>query len=581
MRWSQSFIPTLRESPTEAETKSHTLLLRAGYIRQLASGVYSYLPLAQRVMLKIARIIREEFEKIGAQEFYLPALHPAEIWKQSGRWDVMGPEMFRLKDRNHRDLCLGMTHEEVFAQIAKELRSYKDLPQIWYQIQVKFRDEPRPKGGLVRTRQFTMKDSYSFDVDYEGLDASYQKHYEAYCAVFDRCGLTYTVVEAHSGAMGGAQSQEFMVQTEAGEDLIASCECGYAANLERAESLLPELRDDPPVGAEPALVLTPNQKSIEEVSKFLNVPPERLIKSLVYLVESKPVLVLLRGDHQLNEAKLSTSLKTMLFRPAHPEEVREHFGADPGSIGPVGIQNVEILADKALKGRKNLTSGANKTDYHLQGVDTDVHFQANYVDLRRVQEGEPCIRCGRPLKVSKALEVGHIFKLGTKYSESLGAGVLNKEGKQVPIVMGSYGIGLERIMVSAVEWYGDENGILWPTSIAPFDVIITPVTIQEPEQLETAERIDSELKAAGIDVLLDDRNERPGVKFKDADLIGIPLRITIGQKLKEGKVEIYHRRTKKKKEVDVAKAVTRVKGLVKRGSQIKRGESKVRSTVRT
>jgi len=557
MRWSRMFIPTLREAPAEAEVPSHILLLRAGYIRQLTSGIYSYLPLAQRVMNKVARIIREELNRIGAQEFFLPALHPAEVWQESGRWESMGQNMFRLKDRANRDMCLGMTHEEVFTTIARnEIRSYRQLPQIWYQIQTKFRDEPRPKSGLLRVRQFTMKDSYSFDINWEGLDASYQKHYEVYCRIYDRCGLRYRVVEADSGMMGGRQSHEFMVLSEAGEDQIAYCQCGYAANLEKAVSRLEQIVDES--GPEkPQLVFTPNQKTIDEISNFLKVQPSHQIKTLVYISKDNPILALLRGDHQLNEAKLQSALG-MEVRPARPEEIQETMGTSAGSLGPVGISPIPVLSDDSLKGRKNLTCGANRDDYHLSGVTPDRDYVPAYHDLRLVQSGEPCIRCGKPLKVSKALEVGHIFKLGTKYSESMGATVLNADGQQVPIVMGSYGIGLERIMAAAIESGHDQDGIVWPHSIAPFECLISVLNTKDNRLVEAAENTYQELQRSRVDVLLDDRDERPGVKFKDADLIGIPFRINFGsKKFGEGKVEWVERSSRKVVEMDYAQLASR------------------------
>ncbi len=565
MRWSQMFIPTLRESPADAEVASHILLLRGGFIRQLSAGIYSYLPLAQRVMNKIAQIIREELDRIGAQEFYLPALHPAEIWQESGRWDGMGQNMFRLKDRSDRDMCLGMTHEEVFTTIARsELRSYRQLPQIWYQIQTKFRDEPRPKSGLLRVRQFTMKDSYSFDTDWEGLDVSYQKHFDAYCRVYDRCGLKYKVVEADSGMMGGRQSHEFMVVTDAGEDQIAYCECGYAANLQKATSRLEDVVDL--LGPEkPQLVSTPDQKTIEDISGFLKIPPSQQIKSLVYVSQGIPVLALVRGDHQLNEIKLQSILGAEV-RPARPEEIENAFGAGAGSLGPVGVSKIRILSDHALRVRKNLTCGANRDHFHFSGVTPERDYTAEYFDLRLVQNGEPCCQCDRPLVVRKALEVGHIFKLGTKYSESLGASVLNSGGKPVPIVMGSYGIGLERIMASAIETRHDPDGIFWPLSIAPFHCLISVLNVKEPALLKAAEKIYLELLANGVDVLLDDRDERPGVKFKDADLIGIPFRINFGsKKFVEGKVEWVDRASKKSVDIEYSELVSKVMRVLRDG----------------
>jgi len=562
MRWSKTFIPTLRDNPADAEFPSHQLLIRGGFIRQLAAGIYSFLPLGQRTALKITNIIREELDAAGAQEFFLPALHPADLWRETGRWNDMGESMFRLRDRAGRDQCLGMTHEEVFTDIARrEIRSYKDLPQIWYQIQTKFRDEVRPKSGLLRLRQFIMKDSYSFDVDWEGLDRSYRLHHDVYCRIFTRCGLKYVAVEASSGAMGGSESQEFMVRTEAGEDFVVSCECGYAANLERAESKIAKITDTPAAGA-PQEVHTPGQKTIAEIADFLKVSPTHQIKSLVYVVNDRPHLFLLRGDHQLNESKVMAAVGTMQARPAHPEEIRAAFGADAGSLGPVGVTNMPIYADRELQGRQNLTCGANKNDYHLQGVSPGVHFQPIWADLRNIETGEGCIQCGRPLDVYRAAEVGHIFKLGTKYSQSMGAMVLTADGKQTPIVMGSYGIGVERIMTSAIELYHDEDGIIWPVSIAPFTVIITPVNYKD-DMKTAADKLYSELHAAGIDALLDDRAERPGVKFKDADLVGIPFRIVIGERrLKQDRVELFTRATRKTELVEPAAAVQLVQSRI-------------------
>ncbi len=563
MRWSQMFIPTLRETPAEAEVSSHTLLLRGGYIRQLASGIYSYLPLAQKVMNKITRIIREEFDRIGAQEFLLPALHPAEIWQESGRWDAMGQSMFRLKDRGNRDLCLGMTHEEIFTTLVRnEVRSYRQLPQIWYQIQTKFRDEPRPKSGLLRTRQFTMKDSYSFDISWQDLDISYRKHYDLYCRIYDRCGLKYQVVEADSGMMGGKQSHEFMVLADAGEDLIAYCQCGYAANVEKAISRIEPVEDE--AGPDtPQLVFTPNQKTIDDVSTFLKIKPSQQIKTLVYICEQRPTLALVRGDHQLNEVKLQSALGKEVL-PAHPEDIEKAMGAAAGSLGPVGVSQFRILSDHSLKGRKNLTCGANRDDYHLTGVTPERDYEAEYLELRLVQAEEGCTLCGSPLTVSKALEVGHIFKLGTKYSESMGAKVLDAEGKEVPIIMGSYGIGLERIMVAAIEIYHDADGIIWPLSIAPFHCLISILNSKDRDLAEAAERSYHWLQTEGLEVLLDDRDERPGVKFKDADLIGIPLRINFGsRKFAEGKVELVHRASKMTKEIDYPEIVPKTVSFLK------------------
>ena len=577
MRWSHYFIPTLREDPADAEVVSHKLLLRAGMVRQLAAGIYSYLPLAYRVMQKIMAIIREEMNRIGGQEFLLPALNPREIWEESGRWTAMGDNMFRLRDRKGADLCLGMTHEEVFTAIARdELRSYRQLPQIWYQIQTKFRDEPRPKSGLLRVRQFIMKDSYSFDVDRAGLDRAYELHREAYCRIFDRCGLKYTVVEASSGAMGGSESSEFMVRTEAGEDMIVVCEaCGYAANLEKATSRIAPIEDAPGPDA-PEEFPTPGVRTIEDLTVFPGgAPADRQIKTLVYMMSAedgpRPLLALLRGDHQLHETKLSDALGGVAVRPAHPDEIRDLLGASAGSLGGVRAKEIarargrelRIVADLALRGRRNMTTGANRDDYHLRGVDVERDIAVDqWADLRIVNSGEGCPRCeGGTLEVFKALEVGHIFKLGTKYSESMGATVLTPEGKEVPIVMGSYGIGVERVMAAAIELHHDADGIIWPETIAPFDVIVTVTNIKDDRMREAGERLYAELGEAGFDVLLDDRDERAGVKFKDADLIGVPYRITVGKKIADGAVEIFQRRTKRASEVRLAEAVARLREL--------------------
>jgi prolyl-tRNA synthetase len=563
MYWSKLFIPTLREDPAEAEVASHRLLLRAGYIRQLAAGLYSYLFLAQRSILKITQIVREEMDAIGAQEFYLPALHPAELWQESGRWEVMGDNMFRLKDRFGRPLCLGMTHEEVMTSIARgELRSYKQLPQIWYQIQTKFRDELRPKSGLLRVRQFIMKDSYTFDLTPAGLDESYDKHYKAYCRIFDRCGLDYVVVEAHSGAMGGSQSHEFMVVSDAGEDFVVRGN-NYAANLEKAVSIpQPPATPDPEGDLTPEEFHTPGRKTIAEVAEFTGLPETSQMKSLVMVAGGKPVLVLLRGDHQLSETKFVGVTRATDARPARPEEIREWFGADAGSLGPVGVKNMPIVADGALRGRRNMIAGANKNDYHLRHVTPGEDFQAEFFDLRQVAEGDTSIVDGGPLKIQKTVEVGHIFKLGYKYSESMGLRVLNESGEEVTPIMGSYGIGIERILSAAVELYNDKDGMALPAAIAPFAVVVTPVNFGDETQRAAARTIYENCKAAGLDALLDDRDERPGVKFKDADLIGIPYRVTLGKKLPQGIVEVVERHTKKSTDVPVAGAAAFVKGLM-------------------
>jgi prolyl-tRNA synthetase len=592
-RWSQLFIPTLREAPADAEVASHKLLVRAGYIRQLGAGIYSFLFLGNRTTQKIMGIVRQEMDKIG-QEFYLPTLHPREIWEASGRWAAMGDNMFRLKDRKGADLCLGMTHEEVMTDIArKELRSYKQLPQIWYQIQTKFRDEPRPKSGLLRVRQFIMKDAYSFDIDAAGLDVSYLKNHDAYCRIFDRCGLKYMVIDAHSGAMGGSQSQEFMVRTPAGEDLIVSCEkCTYAANMEKATSKLASVEDLKPEGdGQPLEVHTPGQKTIEDVARFLGVSPKHMMKTLAMMIteeetpigtktpgksRARAVVLLLRGDHQMNEAKLSTAVAGKATRPMQEEEIRELFHAPAGYLGPLSTDWAKdmkdsakpiLLVDQALEGRTNLIGGANKQDYHVKNLTPGKDFQPTaYADLRSVTAGEDCpnVDCGAPLRIDTAVEIGHIFKLGYKYSESMGARVLDRNGKEVAPIMGSYGIGIERILTAAVEQSNDENGFWLPPSIAPFEVVVVATNTSDEKIRTTAEDVARQLEASGFDVLLDDRDERPGVKFKDADLVGIPFRVNVGKKVTEGMVEVVQRSTRQTVDVKIPAISEYFQGLRQR-----------------
>jgi prolyl-tRNA synthetase len=593
-RWSQLFIPTLREAPADAEVASHKLLVRAGYIRQLGAGIYSFLFMGNRSTQKIMGIVREEMDKIG-QEFYLPTLHPRDLWEESGRWTVMGENMFRLKDRKGADLCLGMTHEEVMTDIArKELRSYKQLPQIWYQIQTKFRDEPRPKSGLLRVRQFIMKDAYSFDIDAAGLDVSYLKNHDAYCRIFDRCGLKYRVIDAHSGAMGGSQSQEFMVRTPAGEDLVVSCEkCDYAANMEKATSKLAPVEDLKVEGdGTPLEVHTPGQKTIEDVARFLAVSPVHTIKTLAMMITavepdrgktravptprepgpvSRAVVLLMRGDHQMNEAKLSTAIGGQETRPMQEEEIRALFHSPAGYLGPLGIdwaKNMDdpgkpiLLVDKAVEGRANLIGGANKEEYHLKNLTPGKNFHPTaYVDLRSVSAGEGCPNCGAPLRIDTAVEIGHIFKLGYKYSESMGARVLDRNGKEVAPIMGSYGIGIERILTAAVEQNNDENGFWLAPSIAPFDVVVVSTNSKDEAIRSASEEIARQLETAGYDVLLDDRDERPGVKFKDADLVGIPFRINVGKKVTEDTVEVVQRSTLQREDVKISVITEYFRGL--------------------
>lgn len=557
MRWSSAFIPTLRDDPADAEAVSHKLLVRAGFVRQLMAGHYSITPLGFRSLRKLEAIVREEMERIGAQEFRLPCMHPRELWERSGRWDSVGEEMFRLKDRKEADVVLGMTHEEVFAHHAAELRSYKSLPQIWYQFQTKFRDEARPKSGLLRVREFTMKDSYSFDLDQAGLDAAFDRHFEAYRRMFKRFGFDVVAVEASSGVMGGNTSIEFMLRSDAGEDWIAHCEqCGYAANVEKAQSVLPEVEDGPGRPT-PEKFPTPGVKTIDDLARMEGgAPAERQIKTLVHRVDDKDVLILLRGDHALAEQKLIDQVEAESIRPAQHDEIKALLGASPGSLGAVGRSDLFVIADEALRGRRDMTTGANEDGFHLRGVDVerDIDVKA-WLDLREVSDGEGCPMCQQPLSVHKTIEVGHIFKLGTKYSEAMGASVQDEQGASVPIVMGSYGIGLERSLAAVVEANHDENGICWPVNVAPYEVCVTVVKPKDVDCHEAGERLYEKLDEAGIDVILDDRDERPGVKFKDAELVGFPYRVTVGPKgLAEGVVELVRRRDGQKRDLPVDRA---------------------------
>ena len=558
MRWSRLHIPTLRDDPSEAEVASHKLLLRAGYIRQLSAGLFCYLYLAQRSLQKIERIVREEMDAIGAQEIYTPEIHPAEVWKKSGRWDAIGGDMFRLKDRWGRELCLGMTEEEVVTNLALgELRSYKQLPQIWYQIQAKFRDEPRPKSGLMRVRRFTMKDSYTFDMDAAGLDRAYALHYKAYCRIFDRSGLEYLPVDAHSGAMGGSESCEFMVPSPAGEDWLIECPAsGYRANLEKAvtQPRPPEVPD--PAGDDPPEAFaTPDRKTIEEVAAFDGLPSTSHIKALVMAIDGDPHMVLLRGDHQLSETKLAAETGADEIRPAHPEEIEQWLGAEAGFVGPVGVDSVALLADSALEGRRNMIAGANRSGFHLRNVTPGRDFQARFADLREAEDGDLDVASGEPVRRRKAIEVGHIFKLGYKYSRALGLSVLDEDGEAVTPIMGSYGIGIERILTGAIEQNHDQSGIVLPVSIAPFQAVVTPVNVKQDEQREAADAIYAQLQSAGVDALLDDRSLRAGVKFKDGDLIGVPFRVTVGRKIGDGIVEVTDRKTNASKDVRIEEVV--------------------------
>jgi len=564
VRWSNAFIPTLRDDPADAEAASHKLLVRGGLVRQLMAGSYSLLPLGRRVARKIEAIVRHEMEAIGAQEFELPCMHPRDVWDRTGRWESVGAEMFRLRDRKNADLALGMTHEEIFTLVAGELRSYRQLPQIWFQFQTKFRDEPRPKSGLLRVREFTMKDSYSFDLDQAGLDVAFDRHFEAYRKIFTRIGLDAVAVEASSGMMGGSGSVEFMVRSEAGEDWIASCgACGYAANFEKATSLLPSISDGAPQAAVEKFP-TPGVRTIADLEGFEGgAPGSGQIKTLVYDVDGKLVLVLLRGDHQLVEQKLLDQIEAQEIRPASDAEIRAALGASAGSLGAVGVDHF-VIADEALRGRSNMVTGANEDDHHLRGVDVERDIDVKgWLDLREVNAGEACPMCEQPLDVAKTIEIGHIFKLGTRYTDALDISVLGEDGSQQRLVMGSYGIGIGRAVAAVVEANHDENGIHWPVNVAPFEVVVTVLDPKSIETLEVGERIYEALEERGIEVLLDDRDERPGVKFKDAELIGIPHRITVGRKgIAASKLEYKRRRDGSSQDIPVEKSAETVAELV-------------------
>ena len=556
MRMSQMLLSTQREAPSEAEAESHVLLLKAGMIRRLATGVYALLPLGFKVFKKIEAIICEEMDAAGAQELIMSALLPAEYYQQSGRWDIYGTEMIKLKDRNGRDFCLGPTHEEIFASLLKqEMQSYKSMPKTIYQIQTKYRDERRPRFGMIRSREFVMKDAYSFDVDEAGLAESYKKMHDAYCKVFDRCGLKYVVVHADNGAMGGSGSQEFMVKSPIGDDKIALCpKCGYSANAE----LAPTPKADAYAGLQEAMekVHTPKAGTIEELVGFFSCGPEKFAKTLLYNADGKIVAAMVRGDRELNETKLKNFLKCTSLELAAVEEVMEATGARVGFAGPVGLKADRIVADFEIVGMGNFLVGANETDYHYKNVNYGRDFAAGDVaDIRTVVTGDPCPECGTAVSIENAIEVGHIFKLGTKYSVAMECLYLDADAQQKPCIMGSYGIGLNRTMQAIIEQSHDEDGIIWPESVAPYHVIVVPVSAANEAQMALAEEIYGKLKAAGVEALLDDRDERAGVKFKDADLIGIPHRITVGRRAAEGVVEYKPRKDKQAAELTADEAL--------------------------
>ena len=561
MRWSNLFVPTLREAPAEAEVASHRLLLRAGFMRQLHSGHYSLLPLGLRVHDKVAGIVRQEMDAIGAQELLLPAMHPAWVWEQSGRWTSMGEEMFRLTDRKGAENALGMTHEEVIALHAREIHSYREVPQIWYQIQWKFRDEPRPKSGLLRVREFAMKDSYSLDIDGAGLDHAFDLHHAAYTRIFERMGLPAIAVEASSGAMGGSASVEFMVPSAAGEDDIVRCEgCGYAANVERAVAVVAPV-DDPPGGILERFP-TPGIRTIAGLAEAeAEAPPHRQIKTMVFVLDGQVTLVLLRGDHELSVQKLVDNTAAATARPAGAEECVAALGASPGSLGAVGVTDLPVLADGALAGRNNLTTGANVDDFHYRGVDVERDISVGaWLDLRQVRHGEPCTGCESPLELLRCIETGHIFKLGRRYAEAFETSVMDAEGTPRTLTMGSYGIGIGRAVAAVAETHHDERGLCWPTSVAPYEAAVVPLAGRDETVTEVAERLYDELRGLGVEVILDDRDARPGVKFSDIELVGIPYRVTVGPRgLANGEVELTERASGETSNVAVAEAAAQVR----------------------
>ena len=575
MRMSKLFVQTLREFPADAEVISHKLLVRAGYIRKLTNGVYNFLPLMWRVLKKVENIVREEMDAAGAQELLMPFVQPSELWQESGRWDVYGKELMRLKDRHGREMCLGPTHEEVITSIAREgIRSYKQLPVNLYQIQSKFRDEIRPRFGLLRGREFIMKDAYSFDVDEEGLDKSYEIMAQAYRNIFERCGLETKMVQSDSGAIGGSVSHEFMVlvneeaENNAGENDVFYCtKCGYSANSNHAVSILNEVETDGKF-SKAEIIDTPNTHSIEELAAFLNIPSTVICKALIYVVDGKYVLALIRGDRTVEETKLMNVFAGNDIRIARNDEIEEimnasGFNAVAGFIGPKGLKNIEIVADETVKDLKNFVIGCNQNDKHLVGANwgIDVELPQRIADIRLVEENDKCVDCGAELKVTKGIEVGNIFKLGTKYSKAMNATFTDKDGKEKPFIMGCYGIGISRTAAAAVERHHDEYGIKWPLAIAPYTVIVVPVSDQDETQMKVAEEIYNKLLAANVEVLIDDRSERAGVKLKDADLIGIPYRITVGKTIKDNLVEFKTRANNSVEAITPDDAIARILSL--------------------
>ena len=572
MKMSKMFFQTMREFPSDAEVMSHKLLGRAGYIKKLTSGVYNYMPLMWRVLKKIENIVREEMDRAGAQELLMPFVQPKELWEESGRWEVYGKELMRLKDRHNRDMCLGPTHEEIITALARDvIKSYKQMPVNLYQIQSKFRDEVRPRYGLLRGREFIMKDAYSFDKTQEGLDKEYKNMAETYKRIFDRCGLETKMVQSDSGAIGGSVSHEFMVITDgdAGENDVFYCECDYSANSNHAISKLPPAEvDGAKYFTETKIIDTPNTHSIEELSAFLNIPPSLILKSLVYIIDKKPVIALIRADKNIEETKLMNAVGGIDIRIASSAEIEElmtekGFDAVPGFIGPKGMDGIQIIADETVCDMKNFVVGINQTDKHLVGANlSDIPAIENYADIRLVEAGDFCPVCGKPLKVTKGIEVGNIFQLGTKYSKPMNAVYLDENGKTQPYIMGCYGIGISRTAAAAVEAHYDEHGIKWPISIAPYHVVIVPVNVNDELQMKVANEIYEKLLSAGVEVVLDDRDERAGVKFKDADLIGFPYRVTVGKTITEGLVEFKVRETEEVTTITPDRAVANIIGII-------------------
>ncbi len=568
MRISKLFGKTQREIPAEADTISHQLLLRTGMIRQVAAGVYSYLPLAWRVLKKIENIIRDEMNKAGGQELLMPVLQPLELWEETGRDAALGEILFKLYDRRERRLALGPTHEEVITELVKyNVQSYRDLPLLLYQIQTKFRDEPRPRAGLIRAREFIMKDLYSFDADEEGLDRSYNKMLQAYRNICQRCGLPTVMVEADSGAIGGKESHEFMLITDSGEDEIIHCSCGYAANAEKAESVKGKVEGGEPLPVEE--VATPGMYTIEEVSGFLKIPHNRTIKAVFYIADGKLVFVVIRGDLEVNEIKVKNALKCTDLRMATEAEVTE-AGIVPGAASPVGIKGIKVIADDSVESGTNFVAGANKPETHIRNVNYPRDFKADiFSDIARARAGDVCSKCGEKLSSSHSIELGHIFKLGTFYSEKLEANFIDQNGQSRPIIMGCYGIGPSRLMAATIEQNHDDKGIIWPLAIAPYHVYLCPLYREGSRVAEVAENLYVDLTAQGLEVLFDDRNESPGVKFNDTDLLGIPLRITVSPRtLEKNCVELKQRQEKEAQLLPTEEAITKVRELIARGDQI-------------